>query len=215
MKYLCLDFETQDSYISRGLGGGWVFAIDKKDTKGLFKILGFSYCIIDTTDNINTISSPSYLSLLDQDNLTTLEQLTETYNRIVFHNATYDLGCLAVLGMDITGITVLDTKIVANLYDNNQMSYKLDALAVKYLGKKKEYNLLINLVKKHFPLQTKKGKMIGQQTKTYNNKCLKYAYDHMEDLQIVDFEGIAEYAKMDVQLTAELFLYYCGETNDV
>jgi DNA polymerase-1 len=206
MRYLVLDFETRDPYLGKDieLGPGWVYAVHVPTS--LFKVLGFSYHFID--DGI-MYGSAKYLKLIPQE-LEFLKRILKESDAVVMHNAQYDLGCLRALGIDIKDLVVYDTKIIGHLYDNNLMSYSLDALSKKYLsedqGKKK--GSLVDVVKKHQLLKTPSGTPINPETETYERRAMKWAYENMDVIQEIDFKAMAYYATQDVIATGNLFLHF-------
>lgn len=197
---LYLDFETKDNYLNRDVGTGWVFkyhnqlnSIPDDD----FKILGAAYAIDDEPAQYTT-------------DFDLIKKLILQAHRIVMHNAQYDLGCLEVLGVDTkillgSPVTaenvafVLDTMLIAKLYDNRLHSYSLDYLGKKYLKITKDNQALCDAAEKYGLVSHLK-----KENKTYQRELNKYVKSNMELLQQVDFKSVAKYAKQDIELTREL-----------
>lgn len=197
MKYLLLDFETKDPYIGLGLGAGYPFALNV--STHLFKVLGYSYAIMEQ----DIISEPSY-HVINEDTVNQLRLLLSNTDVVVMHNAPYDLGCLMVLGIDITPLQVIDTKIVAKLYDNTLMSYSLEPLSEKYLhvDSRKNKGILVDFIKQ----SGISG--INPDTLTAKTRMLKWAYENMDIIQNTDLKVMADYANQDITATGELLKYY-------
>ncbi len=197
MRFLCIDTETKDPYLSSkiDLGAGWVYKLHVPTA--LSRAIGFSYCFIDD----KTVSESRYLPITDQ-NIQRLKDLLRETPNVVMHNASYDLGYLLTLGIDIKNLKVYDTKIIAQLYDNTLMSYSLEPLAKLYLGsaaQKEKFNL-VNIVEKHNLIKMKPT------CKTYTQAATKWAYENMDILQGLEFDTMARYANQDTVATANLFI---------
>jgi DNA polymerase I-like protein with 3'-5' exonuclease and polymerase domains len=200
MNLLCLDFETKDPYIRLGLGAGWVYKIHVENST--FKVLGYSLCWIT-----NHIKAPSYHRISELDYL---KHSLDQADGVIMHNAQYDLGCLRALGIEIKNLKVYDTKIIAQLYDNNLQSYSLDNLSKLYLpqDQQKKKSSLADSVKKHHLLRTPGGRDPDENAATYMQRAAKFAIENMDVMQEVDFAAVAEYANYDTIATANLFLKY-------
>lgn len=216
MKLLCLDFESRDAFLSSkiNLGAGWVYALNTQTT--LFKLLGFSYCWVDT--DTKNITEPRYVELpkhrmmaMEGDTIQLLNDI-KACDGIIAHNAQYEIGCLLLLGIDVhkMKVPVYDTKIMATLYDNNLPSTSLDSLSKKFLPpeQRKKPELLINIVRKHALLRSPMGKPVDIFAKTYPQRALKFAYENMDLLQEKDIKGVAEYCNYDIISEANLFLKF-------
>lgn len=221
MRILCLDFETKDPYIALGLGAGWVYPLHVPTSQ--FKVLGFSTCMIETTPGLENINGftvfDSLYSPIDPYSLSKLRKDIATSDYVLCHNATYDFGCLLALGVNITNIKVLDTKIIAHLVDNNEESFSLDYLSKKYLPSElhKQKGSLNDIVERHRlgPLKGLSEEQIaGKKTqKTYATRIGKWAITHMDELQEADFEGVSYYANHDTIATAHLLLHQLKAQN--
>ena len=203
-----IDFETNDPFISRKLGAGWVFAVNT-DTKD-FKVLGCSV--------LEPGKEPIYLT-----DMNILMQIVSTYDAICAHNATYELGCLKVLEKqypDFKGISdklkIYDTKLLYKLYDNTLLSYSLDGLSKKYLKAEKGYDKLIDAVWKLDIYPWKKSELTAKfkaeaqgfnyvRERPVDKKLLKFAYENMGLIQQLDLTTMSEYAILDVVLCKELY----------
>ena len=202
---LYLDFETEDPFIKMKLGAGWVFKYHT-DTD-MFKILG---CAVKSNDG-----ESRYIT--DWEELT---NLINSHDALAAHNATYELGILKVLqkqhpSMILDGKRIYDTKLLFKLFNNQLQSYSLDALAKTYLGTKKGYNILADIVWIHglYPWSKKdltgktKAEMKGEvYTRAHPTeaKLTKFAYENMSLLHDVAFDKIAEYAILDADLCHDL-----------
>jgi DNA polymerase I-like protein with 3'-5' exonuclease and polymerase domains len=213
MRLIVLDFETKDPYIDLGLGGGWVYALHNKNH--LFEVTGYGLqWILEEHDGTKVLLPPEYVTLMDWQitpNTLYLKRELEKAEGIIMHNAQYDLGCLKVLGIDIKGLKVYDTKIIAHLYNNTLMSYSLDNLSKKYLatdlGKNKDV-LIDSAINNHLCdhlLPKNKDFDVAR----FRKKVEKWCYQNMDIIQEKDFEAMAKYATQDVIATANLFLQLC------
>lgn len=197
-----LDFETYDRYISREMGGGWVYGINVPTSD--FKVIGFS---ISTPANPSTLQ---YLPTMPYHNQMLFNALPKT-DYVVMHNAAYDLGCLRWLGYDTEELKdrILDTCIIAKLYDNRLVGkghsggYSLDALSKRYLGKGKDTKALVDVVQKH-----NLAPHIKPENKTYLRELLKWSYSNMDIIQKKEPEAMAAYCNQDVSLTMELLSFF-------
>ncbi len=200
MKILVLDAETRDGGLENKVGPGWIFG-SSKEPNPLFKTIGWSYCLIED----GVIGASTYLDTTKPTGVIELQAILITGNidYIAFHNAQYDLGCLIWHGIDIDMFknAILDTKIIAQLYDNTLFNYSLDPLAAKYLGEQKAKNRLLDVIIEH-----KLGKL-NPKNKTFVERATKWAYNNMDTLQELDFEAMADYANQDTQVTAKLLMF--------
>ena len=159
---LTLDFETKDPSISQGRGAGWPF----KD----FVIIGAAY----------QIDSEAPVFTVDMEEV---EAVVRGSKALVMHNAQYDIGVLHRLGIDYSRKTIVDTMILAKLYDNTMQSYSLDSLGSWLLGVGKDYGALEEAAKEH---------------------GIKKYMSHLDVLFGSHPELVAQYAKQDVNLTYKL-----------
>lgn len=196
---LVLDFETKDNYLNRDVGTGWVFKYHNqlKDIEDDdFKILGAAYAIDDEPAQYTT-------------DFNLVRSLVEKAETLVMHNAQYDLGCLEVLGIDSKRFAapindtreprILDTMILAKLYDNRLHSYSLDYLGKKYLKVSKDNQALLDAAER-----LDLAPHLKKENKTYPRELNKFVKSNMELMQKVAFDSIAQYACQDVELTRQL-----------
>jgi DNA polymerase-1 len=202
---LYLDFETKDEYLDRKVGAGWVFKYHnqlKNIQDDDFKVLGAAVAMDDETPRFTA----------DHKEITSLVLQADT---IVMHNAQYDLGCLEVLGVDTRKLKVLDTLIIAKLFDNRLVSYSLDYLSKKYFNENKDNNLLnktaeeiISKVDGNRTLDKYPSlsslKRLNPENKTYTRELSKWVKRNMETLNILRPLEIARYACQDIVLTRKL-----------
>lgn len=118
---LTLDFETRDPSISNGRGAGWPF----KD----FEVIGAAYQVNE--------GEPVWTT-----NMQEIKEVVSNGSTIIAHNAQYDCGCLSRLGISFDHMVVVDTIILAKLFDNRLRSYSLDDLSLDFLGESKDYAVL-------------------------------------------------------------------------
>lgn len=188
-KMLVLDIETYDPYIDRGLSDGWVFKANLKE-KSDYKIIG--------------IGIRTYLGTYHY--LTNFEQLKEyilDHNTIICHNAQYDIGGLLSLGISVKNKIIIDTILLAKLYNNTLYSYKLDDLGKLLLNQRKTSDALGEKVKELglMPLP-KSGKIPDIK------KFTKFAKSNMRLLQQHALEEVSKYCLQDVKLTWNLYSYF-------
>ena len=167
---LTFDFETRDPSIAARRGAGWCF----KD----FEILGAAYKI-DESETLFT---------------TDMEQLRDIIRgsrTLIAHNAQYDVGCLHRLGIDYTKITIIDTMILAKLWNNSLMSYSLDSLGDNLLGERKDCAAL---------------KEVAEALGIKGNPMSK-----ISELFLHSPELVARYARQDVELTYKLSQWFKRE----
>ena len=116
-----------------------------------------------------------------------MKSLIERARTLVCHNAQYDIGCLHRLGIHYSDKTIIDTAILAKLYDNSLMSYSLDSLSSNFLGARKDLVALREAVESMDERFKPKDVMANMRT----------LFQHRPDL-------VAQYAIQDVDLTYRL-----------
>lgn len=163
---LTLDFETRDPAISLKRGAGWCF----ED----FEILGAAYKLDDR---------PSVFT----SNMQELQHIVAGCRSIVAHNAQYDIGCLHRLKINYEDKLIVDTAILAKLYDNSMLSYSLDSLSKDILGDAKDYYLL-----------KEAAESLG----------LRKYMSSMKEIFLEYPQLVADYAKKDVELTYRLSQWF-------
>lgn len=126
-----------------------------------------------------------------RDNPGAVEWAREEFPRIkrpVFHNAKFDIHMLREIGVSMGDLTrVEDTMVRAALLDEHLVSYELDYLGQKYLGKGKDTDIWEELAAMFGGRPTKRAQIVN----------LKKAPSSL----------VARYAKRDTRLTMELFQY--------
>lgn len=187
---LVIDFETVDPYLDR-LGAGWVH--------GQIKVLGAAVFREDW-DRVHYLTKK-------EDILT----LVNGCSTLIAHNLQYDVGILLMWGVDITKFKLIDTMILAKLYNNIQRSYSLDDLSAKYLNEKKEKDELAEAVIEHNLYTTKTG---TSQKISCMKKAHKFAITNLDKLTKVVPHIVASYAKKDVDLTWRLYGYFMALIQD-
>ena len=177
MKYIVLDYETYDPQIN-----------ERSWPCGECTALGCALLSSDGLVNGYYLDNTKVFSIL------------QDYQVIVCHNLIYDCGVLSMLGYDITKHTLVDTYILAKLYRNNLLSYKLDNLSEKYLGERKEHEGL-----KKLALELKERDLLKFTIKQDPVAVLK---KNMNLAQEYDLATVEKYALKDVDLTNKLFKFY-------
>lgn len=137
---------------------------------------------------------------LYETNMERVKEIVSQYDTIICHNTQYDCGILVMLGYDIYKHTLVDTKILAKLHKSNEESTRLDYLAEKYLGTKKECPELIKLAE-----ELKERGLIKY---TKSQDPLKILYKNMDIAQEYGFEVVESYALKDAELTELLYGFY-------
>lgn len=120
---LTFDFETRDPNIRLKKGAGWVY----KD----FDVLGVAYKLDANPSQFTT-------------DMGTFRDIVGRSQIIIAHNAQYDVGCLNRLDIPYADKTIIDTTILAKLYDNTIQSYSLDSLSTSFFGENKDYASLLS-----------------------------------------------------------------------
>ena len=97
--------------------------------------------------------------------------------QIIMANATYDLGWLETLGVKVS-CPVRDIQVAEALIDEERYSYGLNALATKYLKKKKEEKHLTKAAQA-YDLNAKQDmwKLPARHVGKYAEKDARYTYD--------------------------------------
>lgn len=202
MKLLTIDFETQDPYIARGLGAGWVFKVNKIEGCD-FEVLGAA---VRTHDGCK-----DYLT-----NYREIAEMVTEHDTLVVHNAQYDLGCLRAIGIDYSEHNIVDTEVMSRLYNSSLMSHALDNLAKLYKLNRKKNNALNDAIVKHDLYPYLKREIAAKEKAEKNGevwvrerppeaKLTKWAKENMKKIQEADLEAMAEYAIGDIDTTWELF----------
>jgi len=215
-KYLTLDFETYDPFISRDMGSGWVFAVNKVPGCD-FRVLG---CAIRTYLD----EESEYLDLVDfeyrDSNIMGIQDFINDADVLVMHNAAYDLGCLEVLGIDVNDKPIIDTMIAAKLYKSSLNSYALDFLGKKYLKIGKDDGMidacikadLFPYLKRELTDKTRAEKNQEVYLREFDDKRTKavgkWVISNMDIMQEHCYNDVAKYACRDVDITWKLLEYF-------
>ena len=212
-KYLVFDYETVDPYIERKLGAGWVYGI--KVPTSDFEVIGVALKDGDEPSSyVHTKDIQKHFAPKD-------------YDYLIAHNAQYDLGCAHFVGWQVKDKPIIDTEVMARLYDSSLLSYSLDNLAERYLGINKNNDTLVNAIKEHdlYPYFVyeeqakarcaKKGIEYKRDwTRHPEAKVLKWAKSNMKVIQAVDPDAMARYACADTDITWQLFNYFKERMSD-
>ena len=215
VKILYLDCETKDPNL-RKYGAGWVFK---------YHYPNYPFTVISVGMILHS-GEEVYISVSDMNDLAQLLEIIKNHDTIVCHNALYDLGCLLYLyrhAIDLNKYTVIDTMILAKLYDQHifekhmaSSPYSLDTLcSVFNLSDKKETSLLTDYAWLSGIYQKARKIAMGRNTfKRPSEKMLKdFCY---KDLTVFPSEVLEEYCLQDVRATKSLneFLLSKLETTD-
>lgn len=198
-KYLVIDIETKDPYIERGLDAGWVYKMNVPDSD--YKVLGVAYRLHDGTTGYTL-------------NKQFLQEQIDDHTHIIAHNASYDLGGLLSLGINIKDKPVFDTEVMSRLFNSSLMTHGLDYIGMRYLRNKKNNQELIDSVRSldlvpYGKLDAKrKAKDPSYKRTVDDKKCLDFAKKSLDILQELDYNVVSKYAIQDVELTYKLFDYF-------
>lgn len=102
----------------------------------------------------------------------------------IMHNAQYDLGWLRAEGFTVNG-RVIDTMVVASLFDENRFSYSLNALCYDLLGKTKSEKALVEAAK-------------------------SFGVDPKGEMWKLPAMHVGPYATTDAELALELWQYFAA-----
>jgi DNA polymerase I-like protein with 3'-5' exonuclease and polymerase domains len=204
VKLLTIDFETQDPYISRGLGAGWVYSVNNIEGCD-FEVLGAA--IRDCEGVKVYLTCPKMI-----------KDCVDAHDALIMHNASYDLGCLHAIGIDVKDKPVYDTEIMSRLYDSSLMSHSLDACAKLYVKGSKLNSALTDAIVKNdlYPWlkreeaaqarAIKKGEEWTRE-RPPEAKLVKWAKCNMKLIQETDFKAMSDYAIGDIDATWDVFCY--------
>jgi len=180
MDILFLDFETKDRGIDAGLGAGWPY-------NNLVDVIGYSYALGDAPVRWSTCHNK-------------LKALVESVEAIACHNASYDVGILIMLGIDISQVLIYDTLIMAKLYDNSYLSYSLNKLSEKFFNEVK---------------LEEKFKDIAVELKLVKSKTMdpvKYCKINLDKVYAAYPDVVIDYANQDVELLRKLFYKFTTDS---
>lgn len=195
-RILIIDFETVDPLLKIA-GPGWAY--------NKINVIGCSveYYI----EGARHLGMKAWYQLIKEEpsydtNLKYLKTICDNATTIVAHNAQYDLGILIYLGIDIFDKELIDTKSLAQLYDNTLLSYSLNDLSKKYLGHQKITDELAEFVRDKELYVDIKGKTV--KTKDLR-KCAKWAMSNLDKLYDVAKDLVVKYCTIDVELCGDLY----------
>lgn len=184
---LTLDFETKDPYLSDkvGMGGGWCFK------EHFTKILG---CGLKENDK-EIVFERSTRKVINR---------VAKADTLIGHNShVYDFGYLLKLGCNLKGKTLIDTKLISKVV-NNETGSSLGELAQVYLGEKKETDKLQECAIE-----------MGIASATDVPKTLRdKTYQNLDLIQVKYPEVVASYGIKDIDLTYRLFLILIEQVSD-
>lgn len=173
---LYLDFETKDLAITQDLGSGWPY-------KDKVSVIGYSFAFDDRPVSW-------------REGTKDLEDIIDMADIIVCHNSSYDVGVLHMLGIDYQHKLLIDTLLLAKLFDNRLMKYNLNYLSEKYFNETKYEEDFVKIV---------------QDLKLIKSKAqdpIKYAKINLDIIYKHQPEVVIKYANQDVELTRKLGKYF-------
>jgi len=115
----------------------------------------------------------------------------------VFHNASFDIKMLKVIGIEVRGL-VVDTLVMAHVLDNSRLSYGLKPLCKKLLGFDDDDE-------KELQKSTIEGRRKGKKA------GWKLSLEVKADYWTADFAVCKKYACYDTDRTLELFHYLINQ----
>ena len=198
---IVIDFETKDPYLDCKLGAGWVYKVN--DPNSDFEVLGAAVRFPD--------GKTEYIMDLDR-----IIKIANEADGYIMHNATYDLGCLIALGVDISEKRIFDTMVMGKFYNSILSNYKLDYLAKRYVGIGKDAGALLDAIwnegiyKQHKDTDKRKVRK-----RPSDALLLSFSYKHMKEIQEVRPDLMARYAIADVVATWELAQFFKGKIDMV
>ena len=164
-----IDAETHDPSISIGRGAGWVY----QD----FEILGFAVKINKDPSRFIT-------------NINDIKDIVKHADKIICHNAQYDIGCLHRIGAPYQNKTIIDTMILMKLYDNTSRRYTLDEVASNTTGDRKDLTKL-----------TESARLVG----------IRYPLSHMKEMFEKIPDVVIDYANKDADVTRNVYDWLMAE----
>jgi DNA polymerase I-like protein with 3'-5' exonuclease and polymerase domains len=206
MKYLVLDIETKDPYISRKLGSGWVFKYHNIPNCD-YELLGTAYRTHEGKTGYT-------------EDLELIKQLVGDHDAVICHNCSYDIGGLRAVGIDsLKDKPLYDTEVMSRLYNSSLTSHSLDGISRRYLKLNKNNKRLTDDVFNLdlFPYLVKevnakkRAEKNGEEyvrERPCEKRLEKWCKNNMDIIQKASFSTVAEYAIDDVKLTWELFEYF-------
>lgn len=188
-KILVIDVETHDPYL-KTMGAGWA--------TGTGEVLCIGANVSGDWPEKSYCVGESYFR--------SMKDVVGCADILVAHNAQYDMGYLCMLFDSTNWLKdklLVDTIILAKLYNNIEESYSLDYLASKYLNEKKTTGTLGDVVLKHKLINCK-----DPTTKLSITKANNYAKSHMKELYELEPKIVEEYCQQDTTLCHKLYNFY-------
>ena len=181
-KLIAIDLETKDTdLLIKGPGwatnNGYVtgIAVGTRDKQWYFPI---GHCLEETFGGGN----------MDKEKVISwFKPLAESSVDKVFHNASYDVGWLRTLGINVKG-KIHDTLISSSLIDETRRSFSLDSI-------------------------TKELNMDGKDERKLRIAAERVGADPKKEMYKIPAPDVEEYAKKDVELTYKLYLHNLIELN--
>lgn len=206
MTRIVLDFETHDPYLLK-YGCGINLLSSPGDN---FEVIGCSMKI-DEEPTIWVEDMQEVLALCSQ------------HTELVAFNGMYDFSILAGYGLDLRKFQLYDVLLLAKLHNNELMSYHLDDLVKKYLGKHKAQDPMIveyYAGEERGPKESDVFNLLIEQQpiplslKLVYNKMARTTKCNMRALYQKNRAIVREYGIYDTDLTYDLEKYLL-EKNDV
>jgi DNA polymerase I-like protein with 3'-5' exonuclease and polymerase domains len=202
-RILVLDFETKDPLL-KVAGPGWA--------TGKQTVIGGSF--LPYVEEEVILHNPVWLESEAQ-----IKELVDNADVLVAHNAQYDLGILHKMGINIFNKKVIDTMLLAQLYDNtlntrykgmdpDMIGYSLKSLSMRYFNDRKHIDEIGVFVRDQGLYTDSKGKNI--KTKDLG-KCTKWAYENLDLVFNHSEEGkklVTSYCDQDVVLCNKLYQFF-------
>jgi len=215
IKYLIVDIETKDPYISLDLGAGWAFAINKVPGC-MYRVLGVAVRR-SWVDELTT-----YIPLVDKDpqQLRWIQDAVNECDAVVAHNLSYDVAGLMTLGIEFNDTNIIDTIIAAKLYKSSVNSFALDFLGKKYLKIGKDEGMtdaciqadLFPYLKRELTDKARAEKNDELYVREFDEKRRKavgkWVMSNMDLMQEHCYEAVAKYACRDVDVTWKLLEHF-------
>lgn len=204
MKLLTFDIETSDPYITRGLGAGWVYAVNKIEGCD-YELLGIAYRTHDGLKGY-TLDWEFFQSLVD------------SHDALIGHNISYDLGGVMSVGVNVKDKPVYDTETMSRLHNSSLMSHSLDACAKQYVAGGKQNNKLTDAIIEYDLYPYLKREEVARARAIKNGqewarerppeaKLIKWAKSNMKLIQDTNMKAMSDYAIGDIDATWDVFQY--------
>lgn len=207
--YLVIDFETQDPYIGKQYGSGFVFRLNHDYDD--FRLLGMGWSLYKA----GNLSSQGYYT--DTGEMCCLLQQFAGIPWIFF-NAQYDLGCILVLlkiefqegwkdvwETHFRDTLMIDTQILCRAYRQDLMKYSLDYCTQHFnLEHKKLGHLLDDYVWESGMFQEYVQFTKGRKShkRPANGTLHKFAITNLHRMPV---DVVGQYCLADVEATANLY----------